>query len=125
MTPEDFDRLQNLMASRAGFRLTRERMKLAEHRLGPVARREGFETVHRDDILKQNGRRVAGLNDWAQRQMPSRMIMDRLANVVGLNRWSGRNRRCCRCRSAGPYAPLRAPRLPSHKPGLAFAANPR
>lgn len=45
MSPEDFDRLQSLMASRAGFRLTRDRMKLAEHRLGPVARREGFETV--------------------------------------------------------------------------------
>ena len=45
MTPEDFDRLQSLLASRAGFRLTRDRMKLAEHRLGPVARREGFETV--------------------------------------------------------------------------------
>ena len=45
MTPDDFDRLQNLMASRAGFRLTRDRMKLAEHRLGPVARREGFESV--------------------------------------------------------------------------------
>lgn len=45
MTPEDFDRLQALMASRTGFRLTRDRMKLAEHRLGPVARREGFDTV--------------------------------------------------------------------------------
>jgi len=45
MTLEDFDRLQSLMASRAGLRLTRDRMKLAEHRLGPVARREGFETV--------------------------------------------------------------------------------
>ena len=45
MTPEDFDRLQSLMASRAGFRLTRDRMKLAEHRLGPVARREGFDSV--------------------------------------------------------------------------------
>jgi chemotaxis protein methyltransferase CheR len=45
MTPEDFERLQTLMASRAGFRLSRDRMKLAEHRLGPVARREGFETV--------------------------------------------------------------------------------
>lgn len=45
MSPEDFDRLQTLMATRAGFRLTRDRMKLAEHRLGPVARREGFETV--------------------------------------------------------------------------------
>lgn len=45
MSPEDFDRLQSLMASRAGFRLTRDRMKLAEHRLGPVARREGFDSV--------------------------------------------------------------------------------
>ena len=45
MTPDDFDRLQSLMTSRAGVRLTRDRMKLAEHRLGPVARREGFETV--------------------------------------------------------------------------------
>ena len=45
MSPEDFDRLQSLMASRAGFRLTRDRMKLAEHRLGPIARREGFDTV--------------------------------------------------------------------------------
>ncbi|HRO32161.1 MAG TPA: protein-glutamate O-methyltransferase CheR [Brevundimonas sp.] len=45
MTDEDFDRLQALMASRAGYRLSRERLSLAEHRLGPVARREGFETV--------------------------------------------------------------------------------
>lgn len=33
------------MASRAGFRLTRDRMHLAEHRLGPIARREGFDSV--------------------------------------------------------------------------------
>ena len=45
MTPEDFDRLQTLLASRAGFRLTRDRMQLAEHRLGPVARREGYHNV--------------------------------------------------------------------------------
>lgn len=45
MSPEDFDRLQSMMATRTGGRLTRDRMKLAEHRLGPVARREGFETV--------------------------------------------------------------------------------
>ena len=45
MSPDDFDRLQSLMATRAGYRLTRDRMKLAEHRLGPVARREGFDTV--------------------------------------------------------------------------------
>ena len=45
MTPEDFDRLQTLLASRAGVRLTRDRMHLAEHRLGPVARREGYHNV--------------------------------------------------------------------------------
>jgi chemotaxis protein methyltransferase CheR len=45
MTQEDFDRLQALMASRAGFRLGRDRINLAEHRLAPVARREGFDTV--------------------------------------------------------------------------------
>jgi len=45
MTQDDFDRLQTLLASRAGFRLTRDRIHLAEHRLGPVARREGFDSV--------------------------------------------------------------------------------
>lgn len=45
MTPEDFDRLQALLASRAGYRLSRDRMQLAEHRLGPVARREGYANV--------------------------------------------------------------------------------
>lgn len=45
MTQDDFDRLQQLLASRAGFRLSRDRIHLAEHRLGPVARREGFDSV--------------------------------------------------------------------------------
>ncbi|AQR62695.1 chemotaxis protein CheR [Brevundimonas sp. LM2] len=45
MTEDDFDRLQALLASRAGFRLGRERIHLAEHRLAPVARREGFDSV--------------------------------------------------------------------------------
>ena len=42
MTPDDFDRLQSLLATRAGYRLSRDRIHLAEHRLGPVARREGY-----------------------------------------------------------------------------------
>ena len=33
MTDEDFEKLQALMASRAGYRLSRERLSLAEHRL--------------------------------------------------------------------------------------------
>ena len=45
MTPEDFDRLQGLLATRAGYRLTRDRIHLAEHRLGPIARREGYANV--------------------------------------------------------------------------------
>jgi chemotaxis protein methyltransferase CheR len=45
MTPEDFDKLQALLSSRAGYRLTRDRMQLAEHRLGPIARREGYANV--------------------------------------------------------------------------------
>ncbi|KQW83069.1 CheR family methyltransferase [Brevundimonas sp. Root1279] len=63
MSPEDFDRLQSLLASRAGYRLTRDRMKLAEHRLGPLARREGYETV--DALLAALwAKPVAGLG-WA------------------------------------------------------------
>jgi chemotaxis protein methyltransferase CheR len=45
MAPDDLEKLQALLASRAGFRLGRERANLAEHRLAPVARREGFDTV--------------------------------------------------------------------------------
>lgn len=43
MTPTDFDRLQSLVLGRTGQRLARDRIKLAEHRLAPVARREGFD----------------------------------------------------------------------------------
>jgi len=63
MTPEDFDRLQSLMASRAGFRLTRDRMKLAEHRLGPVARREGFDSV--DAMLASLWAKPVATLGWA------------------------------------------------------------
>jgi chemotaxis protein methyltransferase CheR len=45
MTPEDFDRLQTLVLGRTGQRLGRDRMKLAEHRLGPIARRYSFDDV--------------------------------------------------------------------------------
>lgn len=45
MTPDDFDKLQSLLATRAGYRLSRDRIHLAEHRLGPVARREGYANV--------------------------------------------------------------------------------
>ena len=63
MSPDDFDRLQSLMASRAGFRLTRDRMKLAEHRLGPLARREGYETV--DALLASLWSKPVATLGWA------------------------------------------------------------
>jgi chemotaxis protein methyltransferase CheR len=45
MTPEHFDKLQALVSSRAGARLPRDRAQIAEHRLAPVARREGYPSV--------------------------------------------------------------------------------
>lgn len=63
MTEEDFDRLQQLVASRAGFRLTRDRIHLAQHRLGPVARREGFDSV--DDMLASLWARPVASLGWA------------------------------------------------------------
>ncbi len=63
MTPEDFERLQALMASRTGFRLSRERMQLANHRLGPVARREGFDSV--EDLLAALWSKPVASQAWA------------------------------------------------------------
>lgn len=63
MTPEDFDRLQALMASRAGFDLSPDRMQLAEHRLGPVARREGFHNV--EALLNTLWARPIGSLGWS------------------------------------------------------------
>ncbi len=62
MTPEDFERLQALMASRAGYRLARDRMQLANHRLGPVARREGFDTV--EDLLQTLWSKLVASQAW-------------------------------------------------------------
>ena len=63
MTSDDFDRLQALMASRAGYRLARDRMQLANHRLGPVARREGFDTV--GDLLQALWAKPVASQAWA------------------------------------------------------------
>lgn len=62
MTPEDFDRLQALMASRAGYTLLSERMQLAEHRLGPIARREGYHNV--EALLNHLWSRPLGALGW-------------------------------------------------------------
>lgn len=45
MTPDDFKNLQALMARHAGYSLASDRMHMAEHRLGTVARREGYHNV--------------------------------------------------------------------------------
>lgn len=63
MTPEDFDKLQGLMASRAGFALSPDRMQLAEHRLGPIARREGFHNV--EALLQSIWARPVGSLAWS------------------------------------------------------------
>lgn len=63
MTPEDFDRLQALMAGRTGYALTTDRMQLAEHRLGPVARREGFHNV--EALLNSVWSRPIGSLGWS------------------------------------------------------------
>jgi chemotaxis protein methyltransferase CheR len=63
MKPEHFDRLQALVASRTGMRLSRTRMHLADHRLGPVARREGFASV--DDLLASLWSRPVASLGWA------------------------------------------------------------
>ncbi|WP_426036678.1 CheR family methyltransferase [Brevundimonas sp. DC300-4] len=63
MIQDDFDRLQALMASRAGFRLGRDRIHLAEHRLAPVARREGFDSV--DDMLASLWAKPVASLGWA------------------------------------------------------------
>lgn len=62
MTPEDFDRLQGLMSSRAGYALASERMQLAEHRLGPIARREGYHNV--EALLSHVWSRPLGTLGW-------------------------------------------------------------
>ncbi len=63
MTDGDFEKLQALMASRAGFRLTRDRAQLARHRLGPVARREGFDSV--DAMLASLWEKPVASLGWA------------------------------------------------------------
>lgn len=63
MRPEDFEHLQSLLLTRAGFALTRDRMYLADHRLGPVARREGYASV--EDLLKATRELPVGSLAWS------------------------------------------------------------
>lgn len=62
MTNEDFDKLQALMSSRAGYALLSDRIQLAEHRLGPIARREGYHNV--EALLTHLWSRPMGILGW-------------------------------------------------------------
>lgn len=46
MTPQDRELVARLCGERAGLRIDPDRSYLLENRLGPVARREGFASVH-------------------------------------------------------------------------------
>lgn len=46
MTPQDRELIAQLCAERAGLRVDPDKSYLLENRLGPVARREGFGSVH-------------------------------------------------------------------------------
>ena len=63
MTDDDFERLQSLVASRAGFRLGRDRINLAEHRLAPVARAHNFDSV--EDLLASLWAQPVASLGWA------------------------------------------------------------
>lgn len=115
MTPEDFDRLQSLLASRAGVRLTRDRMQLAEHRLGPVARREGYHNVEAM-LASLWGRPVASLGwsvieallngeTWFRRDRAAFEVMEReLLPALTAARPGGRVRIWCAGASTGQEA---------------------
>ena len=63
MSPENFQHLQGLLSSRTGYFLTADRVQLADHRLTPVARREGYAHV---DALLDAGRAAApGALAWS------------------------------------------------------------
>ena len=46
MTPQDRELVARLCGDRAGLKVDPEKSYLLENRLGPVARREGFGSVH-------------------------------------------------------------------------------
>lgn len=103
MKPDDFDHLQALLLSRAGFSLTRDRIYLADHRLGPVARREGYASV--DDLLKGVREHPVGSLAWSvieamlnpetwfrRDRSPFQSFADELAPAISTVRPGGRVR---------------------------------
>ena len=92
MTPEDFERLQALMASRAGYRLGRDRMQLANHRLGPVARREGFDNV--DDLLAALWSKPVASQAWAVIEHAHRLSLKSSELGLANSRWRWMCRHC-------------------------------
>lgn len=103
MKPDDFEHLQGLLLTRAGFQLTRDRIYLADHRLGPVARREGYASV--DDLLKAVREHPVGSLAWSvieamlnpetwfrRDRAPFRSFAEELAPAISTVRPGGRVR---------------------------------
>ena len=80
MTPENLHHLQSLLVSRTGFLLGADRAHLAAHRLGPVARREGYSGV--DDLM-----------DAVRGEAPAALAWNAMEAVLNPESWFRRDRR--------------------------------
>src|SRR5690606_41530716 len=110
MKPQEFEHLQGLLASRAGFHLSRDRLFLVEHRLAPLARREGFGSV--EQLLQALREGPVGGLAWAA-----------VEAMLTLGTWFHRDRApCAPCRDevlpAAPRGPPGGP-APSRSAGCA------
>ena len=79
MTPENLHHLQSLLVSRTGFLLGADRAHLAAHRLGPVARREGYSGVD-------------GLMDAVRAEAPGALAWSAMEAVLNPETWFRRER---------------------------------
>jgi chemotaxis protein methyltransferase CheR len=79
MTPENLHHLQALLVSRTGFLLAADRVHLAEHRLAPVARREGYSGV--DPLM-----------DAIRAQPPAGLAWSAMEAVLNPETWFRRDR---------------------------------
>ena len=79
MTPENLHHLQSLLVSRTGFLLAADRAHLAEHRLAPVARREGYAGVD-------------ALMDAVRAEPPAALAWSAMEAVLNPETWFRRDR---------------------------------
>ena len=80
MTPENLHHLQSLLVSRTGFLLGADRAHLAAHRLGPVARREGYSGVD-------------GLMEAVRAEAPAALAWSAMEAVLNPETWFRRDRK--------------------------------